>query len=69
MMLAFLVDQTQQRCCPLFKAAWNKLGTKRHLWERIRNCFQSFLFNSMSAILEALVRGIERQVPVLRDSS
>src|SRR5450631_3460223 len=26
MMLVFLVDQTQQRCCPLFQAAWNKRG-------------------------------------------
>jgi Transposase DDE domain len=69
MMLAFLVDQTQQRSCPLFQAAWNKLGTKRHLWEEIRNCFQSFLFNSMAAILEALVCGIERQQPILRNSS
>jgi hypothetical protein len=32
MLLAFLVDQTQQLCCPLFQAAWHKLGTKRHLW-------------------------------------
>ncbi len=69
MMLAFLVDQTQQHCCPLFQAAWSKLGTKRHLWEEIRNCFRAFLFASMTAILEALVRGIERQQPTLRDSS
>jgi hypothetical protein len=69
MMLAFLVDQTQQRCCPLFQAAWRKLGTKRHLWEEIRTCFQAFLCNSMAAILEALVRGIERRQPTLRDSS
>lgn len=69
MMLAFLVDQTQQLCCPLFQAAWRKLGSKRQLWEEIRNCFQAFLFNSMAAILEALVRGIERQQPTLRDST
>ena len=68
-MLAFLVDQTQQLCCPLFQAAWRKRGTKRSLWEEIRNCFKSFLFNSMAAILEALIRGIDPQVPVLRDSS
>jgi Transposase DDE domain len=69
MMLAFLVDQTQQRCCPLFQAAWNKMGTKRHLWEEIRNCFRAFLFDSMTALLTALVRGIARQQPVLLDSS
>jgi hypothetical protein len=36
MMLAFLVDQTQQLCCALFQAVWAKLGSKRLLWERIR---------------------------------
>jgi hypothetical protein len=69
MMLAFLVDQTQQLCCPLFQAAWNKMGTKRHLWEEIRNCFRAFRFDSMTALLTALVRGIARQQPVLLDSS
>src|SRR6266699_622035 len=34
MMLAFLVDQTQQLCCALFRAVWAKLGSKRLLWER-----------------------------------
>jgi hypothetical protein len=29
MMLAFLVDQTQQLCCALFQAVWTKLGSKR----------------------------------------
>ena len=29
MMLAFLVDQTQQLCCALFRAVWTKLGSKR----------------------------------------
>jgi hypothetical protein len=29
MMLAFLVDQTQQLCCALFQAVWAKLGSKR----------------------------------------
>jgi hypothetical protein len=36
MMLAFVVDQTQQRCCALFQAVWAKLGSKRLLWERMR---------------------------------
>jgi hypothetical protein len=31
MMLAFLVDQTQQLCCALFQAVWAKLGSKRRL--------------------------------------
>ena len=69
MMLAFLVDQVQQACCPLFQAAWNKMKTKRHLWEEIRNGFQTFCFDSMTELLTALIRGIERQRPVLGNTS
>ena len=69
MMLAFLVDQTQQRSCPLFQAAWKKVGAKYLLWEQIRNLFRMFLFNSMTAILEALVRGIDLRPPILCNSS
>jgi hypothetical protein len=70
MMLAFLVDQTQQRCCPLFQAAWEKRRhNKRSLWEEMRNLFRSFLFDSMQKLYEAIVRGIGCQKPVLLDTS
>jgi hypothetical protein len=69
MMLAFLVDQTQQMCCPLFKAAWNKLGTKRQLWEEIRHHFRLLVFDSMAELLMALVRGVVPQRPVFQDTS
>jgi hypothetical protein len=69
MMLAFLVDQVQQACCPLFQAAWNKLETKCHLWEEIRNHFRTLLFDSMAELLMALVRGIVPQRPVFENSS
>jgi DDE family transposase len=69
MMLAFLVDQTQQLCCPLFQAAWHKLGTKRHLWEELRHHFRVLLFHSMAELLTALIRGIIPQQAVLQDSS
>jgi hypothetical protein len=70
MMLAFLVDQTQQRCCPLFQAAWEKRGhNKRSLWEEMRNLFRSFLFNSMRELYEAIVNGIAPQQPVLLNTS
>ena len=42
MMLAFLVDQTQQLCCALFQAVWAKLGSKRLLWERMRAFFYDY---------------------------
>ena len=70
MMLAFLVDQIQQRCCPQFQAAWKKRwSNKRSLWEEIRNMFQAFAFGSMQELYEAIVSGITRQQPVLQDSS
>jgi hypothetical protein len=69
MLLAFLVDQTQQRCCPLFQAARNKYRTKRYLWEEIRTRFHDFVFASMADLLTALIHGIVRQEPVLLNSS
>jgi Transposase DDE domain len=69
MMLAFLVDQTQQLCCPLFQAAWHKLGSKRHLWEEIRTFFRTFVFTSMAELLSALRCNIVPQAPVLQNSS
>lgn len=69
MMLAFLVDQTQQLCCPLFQAAWAKMGTKRYLWEMIRTYFKTFLFRSMVELLTAVARGLAMQPPVFEDSS
>ena len=69
MMMAFLVDQTQQRCCPLFQAAWEKLKTKRRLWEVIRHLFHTFLFHSLRELLEAIVRGFKKTVPTMADTS
>jgi len=70
MMLAFLVDQTQQLCCPLFRAVWNKLGSKRMLWERIRSFFFEYVVYSMREIFEALCYGYDRPRPVFTiDSS
>jgi len=68
-MLAFLVDQTQQLCCPLFQAAWHKSGTKRHLWEEVRTFFRTFQFDSWAELLTAVICGIALHRPVLKNSS
>src|SRR5215468_1275017 len=65
MMLAFLVDQTQQLCCALFRAVWAKLGSKRLLWERMRALFYDYRLHSMRELLEALYYGYERHRPLL----
>src|SRR5438128_1769230 len=70
MMLAFLVDQTQQLCCALFQAVWAKLGSKRLLWERMRSLFYTYELESMRQLLEALFYGWKRPKPIFAiDSS
>jgi len=65
MMLAFLVDQTQQLCCALFRAVWTKLGSKRLLWERMRALFYDYRLESMCELLKALFYGFEKPHPIL----
>jgi hypothetical protein len=60
MMLAFLVDQIQQLCCPLFQAAWKRWKTKRSFWEKVRFHFHGFLIDTM----EELYRSILDHKPV-----
>lgn len=69
MMLAFLVDQTQQLCSALFRSVWQKFGTKRLLWDRMRCLFHSFAFASMQELFEALLAGLQKHKPVLQDGS
>jgi hypothetical protein len=65
MMLAFLVDQVQQLCCPLFRAVWAKMGSKRRLWERMRALFYDYALASMQPLFEALFYGLKKSAPVL----
>ena len=70
MMLAFLVDQVQQLCCPLFQAAWAKWGSKRLLWEKMRALFFDYALASMRQLFEALFYGLKKSAPTLAiDSS
>ena len=68
MMLAFLVDQTQQLCCPQFAAAWEKCISKRALWERMREIFHQFQVTSMREIYDAMLSIRKPPLKVLWDS-
>jgi len=65
MMLAFLVDHTQQLCCALCQAVWVKVGSKRLLWERMRALFYDYRLESMRELFAALLYGIEKHRPLL----
>jgi hypothetical protein len=70
MLLAFTVDQAQQLACPLFQAAWHKVGSKRRLWERMRGLFYDLPFTALGDIWRALAFGYQIQgVIILHDSS
>ncbi len=65
MMLAFLIDQTQQLSCKLFQAVWKKQRSKRALWERMRSLFKEFAFESMQMLYEAMLYGTKIQPPTI----
>jgi len=57
MMLAFLVDQVQQRACSLFQAVLKKEGSRKRLWEHVRALFYTLEFACMADIFRALLYG------------
>jgi hypothetical protein len=59
MMLAFLVDQTQEICCKLFQAALSKAERKKYLWNKIRSLFDVLIFDSWEMLLNAIAFGFE----------
>ena len=64
MMLAFLVDQTQQLCDSLFQAALNKAGRKCRFWEQIRSLFHCFKLHSFRQVYELMLTFEHVEPPV-----
>ena len=70
MVLAFLADQIQKLCWPMFEAAWHKYGSKKALWEAMRQIFKCFRLSSANILYDALVHGVKFQAPdILYDTS
>jgi hypothetical protein len=63
MMLAFLVDQMQQLCCPLFRAVCTKVKSKRALWDNLRSHFRHFCFQSMKHLDEVILYDLGKELP------
>lgn len=69
MMLAFLIDQSEQLCCGLFQAALKKLDSKKsRLWRYIRQFFCGYIILSWEVLYKAIINEGKRRVPIL-DSS
>ena len=63
MMLAFMIDQIQEFCCPLFRKALESLNNcKKRLWEKIRSSVDitewvGNVFNSWEGFFNLKVHG------------
>ena len=64
MMLAFLVDQTQELCCPLFQAVHKKLVSRRSLWDHLRSHFRHCRVQSMQQLQEAILYDLAKEMPI-----
>ena len=69
MILAFLIDQTEQICCGLFQGALEKQkGRKTYLWRCIREFFTTYIIFSWGTLYRAIIAGNSREVPILNSS-
>lgn len=64
MMLAFLVDQTQELCCPLFRAVHQKLVSRRSLWDHLRSHFRHCRLDSMEQLYQAILYDLAKELPI-----
>jgi hypothetical protein len=64
MMLAFLVDQVQQRADALFQAVLKKKERLIRLWEQMRALFQTLEFKSMQEVFHAILYGYTAHVKI-----
>ena len=55
--LAFLIDQVQQRCCALFRAARKRADCAKYLWERLRGLFLELLVPDWETLCRAIAFG------------
>ncbi|WP_218933267.1 transposase [Rubripirellula lacrimiformis] len=63
MFLAFMVDQVQQACCPLFASVQEKFKSRRALWEKLRSHVNHFVFESFAELWQAMLSGSAMGVP------
>jgi hypothetical protein len=63
MMLAFLVDQTQELCCPLFQAVHKKFKSRRAVWDHVRSHFRHFRFESMRHLQAVVLFDLAKEMP------
>ena len=61
MMLAFLIDQVEQRCCRLFRKAREKAGRLLYLREEIRSLVLEFRIPDWETLYRAIAFGRKKR--------
>jgi hypothetical protein len=56
MMLVFLIDQIQQRCCRLFQAALTAAKSKTRLLRKLRNRFDLCLIPNWEVLYQSIIQ-------------
>ena len=69
MMLAFFIDQVQELCCQLFKAARAKFKSRTSLWEKMRGMFKEYLIDSWGDLLKAIAYGRQNPIKLLPNTA
>lgn len=67
--LAFLIDQSQQRCCGLFRSALERMKRKRYFWERLRSVFLGFYVDSWEDLFVWITSGKGVRISELLNTS
>jgi hypothetical protein len=69
LMVAFVVAQVQQLCCPLCQEARAKWGRNRRLWENMRALCFAYALASMRELFAALGYGLKQSAPIVATDS
>jgi len=65
MMLAFTIDQIAQACDKFFKRAWRVRGSKKSLWEKVRQYFDFVTVKNMETIYKLISKDIKLKIEQL----
>ena len=69
MMLAFLIDQAEQRCCRLFRKAREKAGRPLYFRQRLRSLVQNFWIPDWEYSYKMIAFGCRKPTPELINTS
>lgn len=69
MMMAFLIDQIQQRCCKLFQQAQTKAKRPSYFWEKVRGLFLNYFLKDWETLYRMIAFGHRKAVGVPYDTS